>query len=115
MARICNDKYRKLHYDKRITVEGKTRVADGAGGFTDTWANSHSAWSYIKPLTGNERWRAQQMATEVTHKIILKYQAGITTAHRVVFDSRVFNITEVINVEESNVILELMAVEGTAT
>ena len=115
MARICNPKYAKIHYDKRISIEAESRVSDGAGGFTKSWAVTHSAWAYIAPVSGQERWRAQQMETPITHKIIMNYQSGITTAHRIVYDSRVFNISEVLNIEENNIMLEIMAIENTAT
>lgn len=101
--------------DKRITIQAKSQSSDGAGGFTDSWAQSHQAWAYVAPTTGFERWRGEQMETPVTHKFVMNYQTGITTAHRISYDSRVFNITEVLNIDEADVILELQAVEGAAT
>ena len=101
--------------DKRISIESRSRVSDNSGGFSEVWDSYLLSWASISPLSASEKWRAQQMETAISHKIIMKYQSGITTANRIVWSGRVFNITEVLNIDESDVVLELMATEGTAT
>ena len=96
----------------RITIQAITEASDGAGGFTASWADFTQAWCSIRPLKGYERFQAGQKETPVTHKIKMRYQAGITTKHRILYGTRVFNIKEILNVEERNITLEILALEG---
>lgn len=41
--------------DRRLTLEDVSRVADGAGGFTETWLPLGELWARITPRSGNER------------------------------------------------------------
>ena len=69
----------------------------------------------LEPLRGGEALRALQLEDRVTHRITTRYRAGITAKMRIRFKSRLFNIRSVINVEEANRFLEIMAEEGVAT
>jgi SPP1 family predicted phage head-tail adaptor len=51
------------------------------------------------------------MTNEVTHKITLRYFDGLTTQHRITFDTRVFNISQVLNTAERNLETVVLALE----
>ena len=53
----------------RVTFEKQTRVADGAGGWTDSWAAERSCWAKVEPLSGRERPSAMQLEHPVTHRV----------------------------------------------
>lgn len=102
----------------RITIEAGSHAEDSGGGLSNPWASPTTVakvWAAIRPLSGIERLRAQQLEEPVTHKIVLRYRADIRADHRVNFKGRIFNIRSVINVEERNRWLELMCEEGVAT
>jgi hypothetical protein len=69
----------------------------------------------VEPLKGWERMQAQQLQTPVTHQVFLRHRAGVTTAKRIRWGGRVFEIKEVINVEEANRWLRLKCVETEGT
>ena len=96
----------------RITIQSVSRVSDEAGGYSETWATQTSAWASIEPANGYQKYQAMQMETPITHKIRMRYQSGITTKNRILLGSRIFDIVEVLNIEERNVLLEILAVEG---
>ncbi len=98
--------------DKRIAIQAVSRAGDGQGGSDETWAEVAQVWAQIEPIKGYERMQAQQLAAPVTHKVTLRWQDWITTAHRIYYESRVFNIKEVINVDEAKQFLKLTCVEG---
>lgn len=83
----------------------KTKDADWD---TDTDGNVKGL---VQPLRGRERNESLGVTPEVTHKIEIRYIAGLMPDKRLKFGSRVFSIEFVINVEEKNVILELMCKE----
>jgi SPP1 family predicted phage head-tail adaptor len=97
------------HY---VEIEQVTETSDGAGGYTSNWTTFAHAWVSINPVSGREKFQAMQTETIFTHKIKMKWIAGITTKHRIKFGTRVFDIIDVRNIEERNIVLELMALEG---
>lgn len=116
MAKCCEVK-RACDLRHAIIIQEENATDDGGGGLTNPWANPVEvarARSCIEPLRGFERLRAQQLESPVTHKITLRYRAGIKAQHRILFGTRVFNIRSVINIEERNRWLEIMADEGVA-
>ena len=82
-------------------------------------------WAEIIPITtsgagnrrssGKEILMAGQVQSEISHKILLRYQDGITPAMRLLYESRVFNIRYVANSGERRNTLELLVQEGVAT
>lgn len=67
----------------------------------------------LTPLSGGKQFLAQKAEGRVTHGIVLRYREGIDPHWRIRFGSRVFTIERVINVEERNRKLEILAVEIT--
>ena len=61
-------------------------------------------------MSGREYFVAQQTKTETTHKITMRYQLGVDMikAHdRVKFGTRIFDIQQILNPEERNIMLVL--------
>lgn len=89
---------------------------DAGGGSTGpTWVTFAKARAAIDPVRGSERLRAMQIEDTVTHRITIRYRAGITAKMRVKFGTRVMNIRAVLNWKEENRWLDIMAEEGVAT
>ena len=83
-------------------------VRIGAGGSVPGRAS-------IEPLKGAERLTTQQLESRLTHRVRLRHRSGVTTAMRLKFGARIFNIRAVINKGERNRLLELLCEEGVAT
>lgn len=95
----------------RVTLQSLTRTADGQGGFTEEWTDEATLWASVEPLKGYERFQAMQLQTPLTHAVTLRYRPGVTTAHRLLFGDRIFDVREVINEGERNATLRLTCVE----
>lgn len=104
----------------RLTLQQEIHTADTAGGYTRSWQDVAQLWVEIIPNTGNyqgtrgENMVLQHIQTSITHKILLRYRAGIDSSMRLVFENRIFNIRYVINSHENNETLEILAEEGVA-
>jgi len=98
----------------RVTIQKKTTSQDSYGAEQETWTNVATVWAGIEPLRGREYIDAQNATAEVTHRVRIRYQSGITPRMRVSFGSRTFEIVSVINVLERNRELELMCREVVA-
>lgn len=94
-----------------VTVQKYTATRDAYGAETKTWATHVTAWAAIEPLAGREYTEMRMSTAEVTHRIRLRYQAGITPSMRVLFGSRVFDVLSVIDILERTKEVHLMCRE----
>jgi SPP1 family predicted phage head-tail adaptor len=99
----------------RIKIERQTKVADGAGGSTITWATYAEIRSFIKPISGNERLFSQRLEANTTHRIFIRYRGDLTTTDRINYNGRLMQIRALINLEEMNKFIEIYAEEGVVT
>jgi SPP1 family predicted phage head-tail adaptor len=95
-----------------VTIQSKSATIDGYGGPVDTWSDVCTVHASIEPLAGREFIAAQAVNIETTGKIRIRYRSDVTAAMRVVFGTRLFNITAPpINPNERNQELILMVSE----
>ena len=95
----------------RITIQESTETSDGMGGFTTIWSDKLEMWVAIWPLSAKERLDAMKLELQITHKIRGRYRSGITAKDRIKFGTRIFNIVSLINFEERNEQLDMLALE----
>ena len=102
-------------YRQRLYVQQENPVADSAGGSAMGWNTINTVWACVKPITGWERLQAGKLTSGMSHRIRMRYDSTISPDMRFLLGSRVFNIRAVINLEERNHSLEILAEEGVAT
>ncbi len=96
---------------RKISIQSATKVQDDFGEETETWATDATMWASIQSVSGGEGITGNQINPEVTHKIMMRYRAGVTPANRVLYGTRVFDINVVRNIFEENRWLELLCRE----
>jgi len=97
----------------RVTIQSRTTARDAHDDPIATWSTVVKVWASIEPLNARELILAQQVESNVTHKVTIRYRSGVTSAMRVVFGSRTFEIDSVINTDERNITMVLMCEETT--
>jgi len=97
----------------RIIFQQKTNVSDGMGSSYEKWSTFATRWAAIWPVKAMERIENAQEGQETTHRIKIRYLAGVTAQMRVLYGSRTFEINSVINPDEANRELEILATEET--
>jgi SPP1 family predicted phage head-tail adaptor len=96
--------------EHQVSILSDTGARDSEGtplaatDFADTWAA-------IIVLQGRELDMAQQIMSEVTHKITIPYQTGVQSQMSVSFGTRVFEIQAILNPDERNTELQLLCIE----
>lgn len=95
----------------RVTIQQATRTRGAGGGYTEKWGEVATVRAAVVPLTGTERIRAMQTEANLTHRIEMRYRAGLTSAMRAVYAGRTFEIRAVIDVEERRREIHLLAEE----
>mgnify|MGYP001601220995 CR=1 FL=1 len=100
--------------DKRITIQHKTRVPDGGGGFTDVWTDAATIWAAIWPTSANEITQANATVMVVSHRIRIRYRSVLKPGWRVKFGSRFFSIVGITSPNEAREWIDLLTKEATA-
>lgn len=94
----------------RITIQNYVRTPDGYGGYDETWQDIATVWANIKPLRGREFFQAQQIQSEITHKITIRYRNDIDKTCRVKYNSKTFDIKSIIDIDNKHRFLEIMCI-----
>lgn len=95
-----------------VTIQ-QAAISQGTdGAAVETWSTFATVYASVEPLVGKEMFASKQVQSQTTHRIRIRHLAGVTSSHRVLFDGRVFNITEVLNLQERNAEMQILAFEG---
>jgi SPP1 family predicted phage head-tail adaptor len=81
--------------DRRITVERATTTTDAYGGEVATWVPLGTVWAAVEPISDGERFRAAEVAAQVTTRFRIRWGLGVTVEDRVVYDGRTYGIVGV--------------------
>lgn len=99
----------------RITFQSFTGLQDDYGdplqSDDSNWENTATLWAAIDPISGREFYAAEQSQSEVSHKIRCRYRSGLTTAMRIKYGKRIFQIVSIIDWEERHESLLIMCKE----
>lgn len=96
---------------RRVTIQEKTVSRNSYGEEIITWSDVDTVWAAVEPLHGREYTEMRRAGAEVTTRIIMRYRDDVTPAMRITWDSHVYDIESVIDVDGRHVQLELMCRE----
>lgn len=116
----------------RITFQKPVTAKNDYNEDVITYQGIGSVWASVQPLSGREYFAAQQAQAAVTHRVTARYHRGFVESWkwlspampaaesitpvtsprmRIVFKGRVFNVQNVIDVDERHRELQFMCVE----
>jgi SPP1 family predicted phage head-tail adaptor len=99
----------------KIEIQNSIDVRSASGAVSgQTWNPFCYAWASIEPLSGREYFAAAATQSIVSHKITMRYRAGIKTYFRISWNNRIFNIASILNTREENRELVLYCSEVTS-
>ncbi len=75
------------------------------------WEDVCTVWASIGPVSGKTFYAAMQVQAEVTHRVGVRYRAGLTTAMRIKYGSRIFKVVSILDSGERHEELALMCFE----
>ena len=103
---------------RRVTIQVRSTTKTTTGQQVIAWTPLlTSVPADIQSLTGREMIASQAVNTEVTHLICVRYHALLAdpvavAAMRVLYGTRIFEISGALNIDERNREIQLMAAEG---
>ena len=95
----------------RIVIQQPTTGTNAQGGKTKAWEDVVTVWAAIEPLRGREYLEAHQIEAEISARISIRYRSGLDTHMRIQWGSRYYKIDSIINPQERDAMLVIMAVE----
>lgn len=98
--------------DQQITIERPTRVSDGAGGFTETWAALETVWADVFPEGGTERNEDGAFNATGTFRFVIRFIDGLTERDRILWGGEYYNIRQVARRGGREMYLNLRAERG---
>jgi len=98
-----------------LTFEALVEEMDSDGARVEVWADafdvSPTMPAEVTPLSGREFWRSQQVQSDITHEVVIRYRPDVRHNQRIRYGDRTLNIESVIDTEEAGVELRLMCKE----
>ena len=102
-------------FKHKITFQYFTRVADGAGGFTQTWVDDLTCYARVEPLSPEETVEAGQQVQNNLFRIVIRvtndFSRVLDNQYRIKYGTRIMNITAVRNLSFDDKFFQLLAVE----
>ncbi len=78
--------------NRRLVLEAPVESADGAGGVTRSYAALMTLWASVEPVAARGAVVADAAGATVTHRIVIRKRAAVTTRHRFVEGAAVYRI-----------------------
>ncbi|TWT64242.1 phage head closure protein [Rubinisphaera italica] len=101
-------------YRNRITIERVTREQNEYGESVESWSTLMTLQAAVIPVSAKETIENQQQKEQITHTIYVRYSsdiADLNTDDRVLFGTKILNLSSVINVGGRNREYQCTAIE----
>ena len=96
-----------------VTIQRPEVSRDTAGGEAITWTPIATVYASVEPLSGREWVTSNAMGGEISHRVRMRYFAGLVNTDRLLFNGRILRIEAILNTEERNIELVAMCRELT--
>ena len=100
--------------NKRVTLQRRDETQDTMGQTIETWVDQAESFAKVEPVSGREFFQASGQKSEVTHKVTMRARDDFALAprDRLVYKTRTFNISSVLDEEEDGRLWLLMCSEA---
>ena len=78
--------------NRRLVLEAPVESQDGAGGVTRSYVWLATLWAKVEPVSARSAVVADAAGATITHRIVIRRRAALTTRHRFVEDTTVYRI-----------------------
>ena len=85
---------------------------DAEGGIDRRWIPERRHRCKVFPLNGREYWQSDQINSEVSHRVVMRYDSRVTTEKRLDLSGRMLEIVTAVNEEERGRWLTLRCTES---
>lgn len=98
-------------FNRQLTIENEIEMADGCGGYVSRYKPQDTVWAHVCPVRSATITRADNSVLELSHRILVRFRANISSKTRFVTGSRCFEVQAVRDPDETRRYLECDCVE----
>jgi SPP1 family predicted phage head-tail adaptor len=80
---------------RRLLLQAAVATPDGLGGTTQVYETVAAVWAQLEWIAGGERWRRGRPEQVATHRVTLRWRAGVDAGQRLRHGDRLFDIRAV--------------------
>jgi SPP1 family predicted phage head-tail adaptor len=95
MAPSNPDRARVGALRRRLLLEAAMATPDGLGGTMQVYETVAAVWAQLEWIAGGERWRRGRPEQVATHRVTLRWRAGVDAGQRLRDGDRLFDIRAV--------------------
>ncbi|MAL42896.1 phage head closure protein [Hyphomonas sp.] len=100
----------------RIALQTLSSSTDAGGGKTTSYSTQTTVWAKVVNNSGSESVFGDQLRATNNFTFTIRYLSTLTTAYRISYDSKTFNITGIVDLDEGKRKFQVItATEGVAT
>lgn len=81
---------------ERVTIQASTETRNRLGESVLAWSTFGERWASVEGLSSREVLLTGQQQTELTHRVRMRYVAGLTQSMRLVWRGRTLEITSLL-------------------
>lgn len=85
---------------RRLVLETPVATPDGLGGATQDFEVVAALWGQVEWLSGGEHWRMGRPEQVASHRVTLRWRAGLDAGQRLRDGERIFDIRAVVDPED---------------
>tara|TARA_R100000935_G_scaffold20570_2_gene38791 strand:+ start:1663 stop:2001 length:339 start_codon:yes stop_codon:yes gene_type:complete len=100
--------------NKRITIQKVASTTDAGGGRGVTWSTYNTVNAHVQQQSASSKYTQGVVDEKGVYIFTVRYIAGVTSDQRISYNTKIFNITSVINPDERNKYLVIKGMEGVA-
>jgi SPP1 family predicted phage head-tail adaptor len=97
--------------NKRVIIQSPSIARNNHGEALTTWATVTTVWGSVEPISAKEVAVAQTFKGEVSHKVTIRYRAGVLPTYRLSVGGRPFTINGIVDDKERHESLEIFCTE----
>jgi SPP1 family predicted phage head-tail adaptor len=98
----------------QVQIQQQQSTVDSVGQPILNWQTIQSVWASVRMLTQQEKMQNDQLASDVTHIVQMRYAAGVSAGMRVLSGTHTYTIQAVDDQEQRGIVLNLLCLEVTA-
>ena len=100
-------KYKTGDLRHRLALQSNTPDTSVMGQDVANYSTYATVWGSLRPMRGKELINAQQISAEVTSKAVIRYLSTVKSTDRILFETRTFEVFDIIDFDEMHVFMEL--------
>lgn len=87
----------------RVEIQQQVSTVDSSGETSIEWETVDTVWAAVEPLSAREYIAAQQIGSQITTRITIRYRDDIVPSMRILHGSTIYNIQGVLADADSGI------------